>query len=120
MSDTQKTRIEAVLAYFNSLENRSIQISEQLCFDPQRAWDRHCTLVNRLSFEVQRVGWQMSGGHLYLWGAEMQYGFFSGHLVAFEQQENGAEIIEHLSETLWRKTRINNRMGLLPAPTRDE
>lgn len=59
------------------------------------------------------MGWQMSGGHLYLWGAEMQYGFFSGHLVAFEQQEKGAEIIEHLSETCWRKTRI----GILPLPT---
>ncbi len=113
MSDTQQTRIEAVLAYLSSLENQTIQIWESLCFDSQRAWDRHCTLQNRLSFEVERVGWQMSGGHLYLWGAEQQYGFFSGQIVGFERQEQGAEILEHLSETAWRKTRI----GLMPTQT---
>lgn len=114
MSDTQKQRIEAVLLYLNSLENHTIQISEQLCFDPQRAWDRHCTLVNRLCFEVQRVGWQMSGGHLYLWGAEMQYGFFSGQITKFEQTGTQAEIEEQLSQTCWRKSRLK-----LQVPTTD-
>lgn len=98
--------LEKLMAYLYALENQSVQILEQLCHDATRAWDRHCTLENRLCFGVERVGWQVSGGQICLWGAEQQYSLFSGHIATFELLQEGAEIVEYLSESCWRKTRI--------------
>jgi hypothetical protein len=93
--------------YLQTLEGQTIRILESLCIDAGRAWDRHCTLHNDFCFKVIKTGWQMSGGHIYLFGGERQYGFFSGHVTQFELAAGKAQIYEELSPTILRKTHIS-------------
>jgi len=88
-----------------SLEGKTIHIQEWFTRDRARGYDRHCSILSSLVFAVERVAWQMSGGHFYLYGKEpTQYAFLTGELYDISVENNKYVIIERYEEKTERKT----------------
>ena len=87
------------------LEGKTIHIQEWLTRNRSSGYDRHCSIINSLVFTVERVAWQMSGGHFYLYGKEpTQYAFLTGELFEIYAENNKYVIIEQYEEKTERKT----------------
>ena len=89
----------------NPLEGKVLLIEEFITRDKSRGYDRHCSISNKVSFAVEKVMWQMSGGNFYLYGPEpTQYAFLTGELASISVDNNIYEIIEQYENKTERKT----------------
>ena len=102
----RRTLIEKLGTFIERLDGQRIDISEALTFNLEREYDRHATLYNRFEMQVRRTGWQMSGGHIYLFGENSQYGFFSGYLSQVEIDGDKMVVHERFESQTGRKTTV--------------
>ena len=96
--------IEKLGQFLESLEGKLIRVTESISIDKQRGFDRHTTTVSYFEFKVLHSGWQMSGGHLHVYGDSAKYAIFSNALESVKVIEGGVTVIEMLAQNALRKT----------------
>lgn len=101
-----QSTLQELSDFFQNLEGNKVEILETLCLDRERELDPHVTLHNRFYFRVTRTGWQISGGHIFLYGESEQYGIFSKGLVAVEFAPSQVTILEQFESRTSRHSRI--------------
>jgi len=100
--------IDKMIAALEKLVGQFIEIRESISHDEIRGFDRHCTVVNYFRFVVTEVGWQMSGGHVYLHGENSQYGIQPGNIISVDLGQNGISITEKYESRTLRQSKISN------------
>jgi len=105
-----KDRVELVGrlgGVLEQLEGETISIQEMISHDYEsRGFDRHCTIESISQMRVEKVNWQMSGGHFYLNGESARYGISTTNIYSLEAKANEICIIEKYESKTARCTRI--------------
>lgn len=105
-----KERVELIGrlgAVLEQLEGGTISIQEMISHDYEnRELDRHCTIENLFQLYVEKVNWQMSGGHFYLNGDSSRYGISTTNICALETSANEICILEKYESKTARRTKI--------------
>ncbi len=91
-----------------SLENQQVQITQSVSRSRNSGdHDRHFAATLQFSFMVKDVGWQISGGHLYLNGENTWLGILLMNIRDFEVKDSDTFIVtEHFEEETERQTII--------------
>ncbi|WP_282273219.1 hypothetical protein [Stenotrophomonas sp. PS02298] len=82
--------------FLESLEGKTVQVSQLLSWRPGSDFERHSTVHIRLSFRVKSVTWAMSGGHFTLWADDdiTSYGIGTTMLEEFTLTGDTAAVTE--------------------------
>ncbi len=105
-SETLQDFLEQLGAFLLKTEGKLVEISETISLDRARELDPHVTLHNLFCFKVRKSGWQMSGGHIYLYGESEQHGIFTKALEAVEIQADHILVLEQFETKTVRRSRI--------------
>jgi hypothetical protein len=94
--------------FLESLEGRTVRISQLLSWRPGSDFERHSAVHVHLSFRVEKVTWAMSGGHFSLWAddGDTSYGIGTKMLRDFVRSEDTATITELYGTGAERRTVI--------------
>ncbi|MBX2848370.1 MAG: hypothetical protein KTR16_08620 [Acidiferrobacterales bacterium] len=100
------SRLASVL---EQLEGNTISIQELISHDYEnREFDRHCTIQSISQMKVDKVSWQMSGGHFYLDGEFSRYGISTTNIYSLEANANEICILEKYETKTARCTKIKS------------
>ena len=104
--EISKTQIETIFAFLENTRGKQVKIQESISLDRARGYDRHVAVENILLFEVRSINWQVSSGHIYIFGEIAQYGIFTRVLHDVAVQGDVMTIIERIEPNTERRSRI--------------
>ena len=91
-------RVEKAMAlgeFVESLEGKVVRISQLISWRPGSDFERHSSILVRLSFRVEKASWAISGGHFTLRDdGDTVYSFGTTMLQDFEINGDTATITE--------------------------
>jgi hypothetical protein len=108
MSSNQVENAIALGEFIESLNGKTIQISQAISWRPGTGFKRHSSVHAEFSFRVEKSMWTLSGGHYMLFGGnDVSYGIGTSKLFSIELSANEAVIIERYGDEAERQSRIH-------------
>lgn len=105
----QKEIADKFFSYLETLDKYygyKIRISESICYDARRLYDRHCTMTSYTEFMFTRIGSAISGGKIIFEGKYQHYEIGARELISFNQAGDKLELTELFNDTVYRKTEL--------------
>lgn len=107
MSLIQTKNAIALGEFIESLNGKTVQISQAISWRPGTDFERHSSVHVRFSFRVEKSMWTMSGGHYILFGeSDISYGIGTSKLFGVEISANDAVVIERYGDEAERQSTI--------------
>ncbi|MTW11094.1 hypothetical protein GM658_10815 [Pseudoduganella eburnea] len=107
MASTHTESAIALGDFVESLNGKSVQISQAISWRPGTGFEHHSTVHSRFIFQVELTLWSMSGGHYMLFGAhEISYGIGTNKLFSVQISPDEAIVIERYGDEAERRSSI--------------